>query len=77
MASGALVLPDSLINIFENYFYGGGGLTIYFGACAVKVEDCFSFLGVDCDLELDWTAVVHVVDCMEILAFESLADVFE
>ncbi len=57
-------MPEFLFKIVAFLYEERVGITIDFRACAVKVEDCFPFLGIDCDLELYWTAVVHVVDSM-------------
>lgn len=57
--------------------FGGVGVAVDFGARAGEVEDRFALFGVDGDFELDGAPVVHVVGCCQVLAFESLADVFE
>lgn len=52
-------------------------LTIDFWSGTSKVKYRLSFLSIDCNLKLDWTAIIHIIDGGEILTFEPFTNVFQ
>ena len=55
----------------------GVGVSVDFWPSTGEVKDCFAFLGVDGNFELDRAAIVHVVDSAEISTLKSSGNIFK